>query len=101
MHEKSALWEKAGISTMRLGEILLARESITAPQLREVLERHAGDCSAAPSAGRTQPPQRAQRTAAMSLAKIGELLHSPLRPRRATATWAGLNSQALTASVAS
>ena len=45
MHEKSALWEKAGISTMRLGEILLANESIDAHQLREVLERH-------PSSGR-------------------------------------------------
>jgi len=40
MHEKSALWEKAGMGTMRLGEVLVANEVISTHQLREVLERH-------------------------------------------------------------
>ncbi len=37
----------------------------------------------------------------MSLAKIGELFHSPFRPFFATATCAGFQTQALTASSAS
>ena len=37
----------------------------------------------------------------MSLAKIGELFHSPRNPRLNTATWAGFQIQALTASSAS
>ena len=40
MDDRYAMWERAGMGSLRLGEVLVANGVIESHQLREVLKRH-------------------------------------------------------------